>query len=68
MTQQTVTGFFDPNNVEHLKAYAFYQKHDRWPFRFYDKYLSKLNWDSHCDIKINIKIINTLLKYQQGVK
>jgi hypothetical protein len=35
MEQQTVAGFFDPHNIEHLKAYKLLQQNGQWPDYFY---------------------------------
>lgn len=59
---QTVADYFDPHNVEHVRAYNHLCKHGNWPTEFWIK-ISKLDSPPLTVVEITGKMAQAWLKH-----
>jgi len=55
--------FFDPYNIEHIKAYEHLKKNGAWPKEFFDKAKEQIHEDPHWYLSIQIKMANAWMKH-----
>lgn len=58
-----LTNFFDPYNIEHIKAFQHMQKTGAWPEKFFDKVKEHIAEDPHWYLSISMKMSNAWIKH-----
>ena len=58
-----LSDFFDPYNIEHIKAYKHLQNKGAWPKEFFDKVKENIAADPHWYLSISMKMSNAWVKH-----
>jgi len=55
--------FFDPYNIEHIKAFQHMQKTGAWPAEFFDRVKENIRNEPHWYVTIQIKMGQAWVKH-----
>ena len=55
--------FFDPYNIEHIKAFEYLKKKGAWPIEFFDNVKKQVHEDPNWYLTIQMKMANAWVKH-----